>query len=320
MNTNRVSRLLAAVVIALALPSTGRPIRADQTVTHPFEGVTYIDRTETSPRSVHMHVVQIDLTAPGIRFKLSPPAGPQEVIRQTTLDYVKQERAQIAINGHFFWPWPSTAPESQVLGIGASDGAVYSAFETPVQSYALVADAPGLNIDERNEATLVHRDPVDPDGRHVREPVRLWNTVAGSAQIVTAGVVTIPSYIDADHPGASLTPGGPGAGYSNTHSWYDALNARTAIGLSRDARTLTLLTVDGRGGSLGMTVGEVARALIDAYGVWHALNLDGGGSTSMALQDPITHAWSLVNASSDNPAGRAVGNSLAVFARPPPAK
>ncbi len=65
-----------------------------------------------------------------------------------------------------------------------------------------------------------------------------------------------------------------------------------------------------------MTVGEVARTLIDDYGVWQALNLDGGGSTSMALQDPITHTWSLVNAASDNPAGRAVGSSLAVFAQP----
>ncbi len=231
MPAHRFTRRLAAVILALALQSAGNPLRAGQIGTHPYQGITYIDRTELSPRRVHMHVVQIDLAAPGIRFKLSPPAGPQEVIRQTTLEYAKQERAQVAINAHFFWPWPSSAPESQVLGIGASDGTVYSAFETPVQSYALVADAPGLNIDARNEATLVHRDPLYSDGWHVREPIQLWNAVAGSAQIVTAGGVTIPSYIYADHPGAALTPGGPGAGYSNTHSWYDAVNARTAIGL-----------------------------------------------------------------------------------------
>jgi len=55
--------------------------------------------------------------------------------------------------------------------------------------------------------------------------------------------------------------------------------------------------------------------LMKDYGVWNALNLDGGGSTSMAMEDPSTHHRSIVNASSDNPAGRSVGSSLAVFAR-----
>ena len=39
--------------------------------------------------------------------------------------------------------------------------------------------------------------------------------------------------------------------------------------------------------------------LMADYGVWNALNLDGGGSTSMALEDPVTHARSMVNVSSD---------------------
>jgi exopolysaccharide biosynthesis protein len=58
--------------------------------------------------------------------------------------------------------------------------------------------------------------------------------------------------------------------------------------------------------------------LVREYGVWNALNLDGGGSTTMALEDPATHRASVVNASSDNPAGRSVGSSLAVFARTVP--
>jgi exopolysaccharide biosynthesis protein len=98
-------------------------------------------------------------------------------------------------------------------------------------------------------------------------------------------------------------------------SRYDAVTARTAIGLSRDGRNLTLFTVDVRGGSEGMRVGEVADVLMKDYGAWNALNLDGGGSTSMAMEDPATHNRSIVNVLSDNPAGRSVGSSLAVFAR-----
>jgi hypothetical protein len=38
-------------------------------------------------------------------------------------------------------------------------------------------------------------------------------------------------------------------------------------------------------------------------------------STSLAMADPVTGAARLVNTSSDNPAGRSVWSSLAVFAR-----
>ena len=142
----------------------------------------------------------------------------------------------------------------------------------------------------------------------------MWNAVSGSAQIVTEGVKTIPAYADADHPGALLLPGGSGH-YSNGKSWYDVATARTAIGLSRDNRTLTLFTVDVREGSAGMRLDEVADMLLEDFGVWNAINLDGGGSTSVALEDPATHHASLVNApADDHPHGRAVGSSLAVFA------
>jgi exopolysaccharide biosynthesis protein len=143
--------------------------------------------------------------------------------------------------------------------------------------------------------------------------VILWNTLAGSAQIVTSGLVTVPDYRDEARPLGLLLPGGPGA-YSNAKSWYEAVNARTAIGLSRTADVLTLFTVDARGGSSGMTVREVASTLVADFGVWNALNLDGGGSTSLAMSDPITGAATLMNVSSDRPEGRAVGSSLAVFA------
>jgi len=48
--------------------------------------------------------------------------------------------------------------------------------------------------------------------------------------------------------------------------------------------------------------------------VWNALNLDGGGSTTMAWTDPATGSASVMNTSSDNPDGRSVATSLAVFA------
>ena len=292
-------------------------------ITQPFVGVTYADRTVNEPRPLRMHVAQINLRAPGIRFKVSPPGGDREVIRQTTLDFLKQERAQLAINAHFFLPFPSADRTASVIGLGASEGRVFSTFEIPEQSYALVAFAPAINIARDNQATLVTYDPAFADRQHVREKVALWNVVAGSSQIVTAGAPSVPYYRDDNHFDAELDPGGPNS-YSNAKAWADATTARTAIGLSRDRRTLTLFTVDVGGPPLrealrgasseGMRLSEVANILIREFGVFDALNLDGGGSTTMAMEDPVTGARSIVNTSSDNPRGRAVATSLAVFA------
>src|SRR5262245_40882516 len=258
----------AVVVLALIVWAWRGDLLAEQVVEHPFLGVTHITRTETSPRNMKIHCVQIDLTVPGIRFLLTPAGGTLETVRQRTLDFLNQTQAQVALNSHFFLPFPSANPDAMLIGLAASNGNVYSAFEAPLQSYALVTNSPGLNIDAFNNASIVNRDP-NLGGTSVIENVTLWNAVSGSAQIVTNGVKTIPRYVDAQNPNGLLTPGGP-ASYSNSNSWYELINARTAIGLTQDNRMLVMLTDDRAGGSLGISVGEVADMLIQDYGVHNA--------------------------------------------------
>ncbi len=64
-----------------------------------------------------------------------------------------------------------------------------------------------------------------------------------------------------------------------------------------------------------MAVSEVADLLIRDYRVFDALNLDGGGSTALAIEDPVTGTARIRGVPADNPAGRAVGSNLGVFAR-----
>jgi exopolysaccharide biosynthesis protein len=263
---------------------------AAETIEHPFAGITHITRER-------MHIVQIDLRAPGIRFKLTPHSGRLETVRQTTLEFLEQERAQVAINAHFFLPFPAEQPDADLVGFAASDGKVYSRFEKPSQSYALVRKAPALNIDRKNRVKITRRGWGS------------WTAVAGSAQIVTKGVKTIPVYKDATHPRGQLVPGGP-RNYSNSNSWYDVSTSRTAIGVTRDGKTLVIITVER------MAVGAVADLLIRDYAVWDALNLDGGGSTTLAMENPVTHTPAIVNTLPNNAKARSVGSSLAVFAQP----
>lgn len=262
-------------------------------VEHPFRGVTHLIRVEEVPRQVTMHVVRVDLDTPGLSFRLTPPGGSRETVRQTTLEFLREQKAQIAVNVHFFTPFPSTDKEAFLIGLAASDGKVHSTCEQPEQSYAILANAPAINIDAQNRASIVHCKAAD-----------LWNTVSGSAQIITNGVATIPAYRD-----GQLTPA---RGYSNEKSWYDVKTARTVLGLA-GPRTLYIFTVDRAGGSLGMTLAEIADLLIRDYNVTDALNLDGGGSTTLAMEDPRTGEPRIVNVSSDNPNGRSVASSLAIF-------
>ena len=337
----RAARLIVASGLALC-GATG--VEAQTVVTPLFPGITHIKRTEQypafqcpgcpaptpNPRLARMNILLVDLTSPAVHFKLTPPGEnlpavapgsttpnwpvvPFEVVRQRTLDFLTTSHAQAAINVHFFAPFPVPGGSTQsayayVIGLAASRGKVYSGFESPIQSYAIVTNSPGLNIDRSNNASIVHRDPASADGMDVLENVELWNALAGSGQILTNGVKTIPEYTDATHPDELLTPGPvpPLGALPLTYTragrhWYDLSNARTAIGVTEDGRTLVLFTVDGTNGGHGMQAGEVADLLKNDYGVWNALNLDGGGSTTMAVEDPVTHLRKLVNVPADNP-------------------
>ena len=85
----------------------------------------------------------------------------------------------------------------------------------------------------------------------------------------------------------------------------DQHHPRTAIGIT-GAGDVILATVDGRdtGYSTGVTDAELA-AILAERGAVNAINLDGGGSTAMAVRQPGDSLVSIVNRPSDG--GERVG-------------
>lgn len=96
--------------------------------------------------------------------------------------------------------------------------------------------------------------------------------------------------------------------------FFRARHPRTFVGIDRDTTRIFLCTVDGRqSASVGMNYREMAETLT-GLGVWHATNLDGGGSTTMVLRGKI------VNSPSDKTGERPVANSLQIIRIDPPGK
>ena len=132
-------------------------------------------------------------------------------------------------------------------------------------------------LNENLRATMiVHRDGrVSLRDRVMELPADTKFAVSGNAMVLDKGLPT-PSATDViRHP-------------------------RSAVGLTADGRTLLLLTVDGRqeGHSRGVTLAELAQ-LFQSLGADSAINLDGGGSSSMVVRDPATGVHTIANQPSD---------------------
>ena len=72
--------------------------------------------------------------------------------------------------------------------------------------------------------------------------------------------------------------------YGKSTEGLTGVRARTAIGISQDGRKLYLIAVEGRtSASKGITLGNLS-LFLTKIGIWQAINLDGGGSTTMVAR------------------------------------
>jgi exopolysaccharide biosynthesis protein len=95
-------------------------------------------------------------------------------------------------------------------------------------------------------------------------------------------------------------------------SFSSGSNPRTAVGVDRTGKRIFFVTIDGRqsGYSVGTSLTKLADYMI-SLGAVSAVNLDGGGSTTMAVRQLGTNTLSVVNKPSDG-SERAVSAILQV--------
>ncbi|MEH0059822.1 phosphodiester glycosidase family protein [Auritidibacter ignavus] len=88
-----------------------------------------------------------------------------------------------------------------------------------------------------------------------------------------------------------------------------ATAARTAVGISQDGTQLFVVSIEGRqDDAVGMRLSELSELMVD-LGAYQALNLDGGGSTTLHSRNPGDASASPTNRPSDGKE-RDVANAL----------
>lgn len=243
-------------------------------------------------RSVRMFAARIDGNHPEIRFTTTfrapnwgkpMPGGPNtdettyriRTERQTTREFIATERE---------------AGRNVVLAINA---APWSPF-TPGVNYPF-ADNLGLAI---------------ANGELVSPPNGQWPSLL----IDTAGRPHL-QLVESIEGTRDFQLAVSGFSFSLTDGQLPAadtvLHPRTGIGICADQRFVFLLAIDGRqAASQGATVREVGEWLL-YFGAHNALNMDGGGSTTMARFNPDSGAIELLNRPAHGE--RSNGNNLGVY-------
>jgi len=282
---------LLVSLAALAAPQLGpwRPL---------FQGIDHLVATNSASSTdfdnlMVANALRVDLQDPDVRLFSTPridnyQANGRETAGRTVSRFLQNYHLQVAINANFFDPTGYYLPEGTpmiVRGLAISDG---------LQVSARTDASPTLLVDALNHAEIIaNNEPAaDTTGIHT--------AITGDYPLVVQGVNI-------------------GRKYLNVGGFIHEANPRTAVGLSQDRRYLYLLTIDGRqpGYSHGAYDYETG-AWLKLLGAHDALNLDGGGSTTMSWQNSLGNPERLNKSSAvaDSGKERTVGAHFGVFAKP----
>lgn len=276
--------LLGLLVVGVVVYYWGRPAPVEMRE-EIYPGIVYYRRVHAIPRTMVAHILTVDLTQKNIEPFVTPPdrkgaEADRPLNARTTSEFARQFGVQVAVNGDGFTPWHSTS----LLDYYPHDGDPISPngfSASRGQQYGEIK-GPTLYINDRNEASF-------------GEPIRkIYTAISGNTWLVKD-----------KQPVNDLD---------------DTRTApRTAVGLDGPGTRLIIIVVDGRQPfySEGATIQELAELMI-YYGGDNAILLDGGGSSTMVIQDPQTGEYQVMNSPIDNYVPgreRPVGNHLGVFAK-----
>jgi len=247
---------------------------AQQAADSQFEslGITYSLQEVSAPRPNRIHVIRVDLAAgrvqPDVILANDPDgAGPAEAALTDPLSMAAGRSVLAFVNTN---PWAAIA--------ALQDKTKKGWYETqPVDIVgAAVTDGHVRSAADEHVAVWIQGGGVAIG--QIPQDAAVQEAVGGFTQIVKAGTVIAET-------------GGP-------------IHPRTALGVNESGQILWMVVVDGRQKSFseGMALDELAAVMRD-LGCWDAANMDGGGSSVMAMSD-AAGKLQVMNSPSDRAGGK----------------
>ncbi|RUS42626.1 copper amine oxidase [Cohnella sp. AR92] len=208
----------------------------------------------------------------------------------------------------------------------------WTASQRPMNSYttpteALVVDGVVAEIAKGSQiATPIpangyilrgHKDAADFIVNHLAVGQR----ISSSYQLVsqTTGASYDPATFQMMVGGHTiLVDNGAAAAFSRDITGLSGNNdrARTAVGYSKDGKTVYLITVEESGGRKGVTLKELQQIMLQ-LGVYKGVNMDGGGSTTMVSRPLGETAVTLTHPTSSGTYQRLIANAIGVYTTAP---
>jgi exopolysaccharide biosynthesis protein len=277
--------LLAVAVVQIAAG-------AGTVTNYLLPGIMWHSETRTNPPQ-RLFIAEVDLKNPGVHLRVAPggpdPDGPGKW--ETTLmeptKIARREKFDLVVNGDFF------------IAKGVNDGegtnAHYHAKQWASTEGPAMTDGKTWSTSTNARPCLVvHKDATMTIASITQPSADDWEVIGGGPRLVHDGIAS-PKTNDV----------------ASQHR-RNIRHPRTVVGLDATGTKLTILVVDGRkpGVALGMTYTELAAEMV-RLGCKEALNLDGGGSSLMAVHDPKTGRMKILNHPTDGHE-RAVANVLGV--------
>lgn len=222
------------------------------------------------------------------------------------LDGFNQYAVPVNGVGAFTSAWGSADRERAVCGTDRrrADPCTDDTYEVTVRQgkVASVSDTPGYGRVDNGDTVLVGRE----DGARALERLRVGDSAAVSARLHPAGHGTLRCAVGGFPVLRDRVA---------QHGLDQATRAiRTSAGFGDGGHTFYLMSLDADHGSgAGVTVAELAD-LMDNLGADSAVDLDGGGSSTMVAREPGDNRVTVVNHPSDG-SERPVPEGLGIFAR-----
>lgn len=247
--------------VAEPVAAPTQPFFADPPRWRPiYQGIEFAELANDKPRALVVSALRVDTSAEGLELFTTPGNGgaPLETNGQTTRAFLEEHGLDVAINTHFFSPCCNLIPgeAKDLIGLSIAQGEHVSPASVESQRDIFIFEA-GVHEDGSLDVVMLTSRQLDQLESFTPTHAIAGRTILDHGRVVEGG----DDFSTTRHP-------------------------RTLVGLSNDYRTLYLVTIDGRqpGYSTGASLTESA-AIMFHLGATMALNVDGGGSTTMIIRD-----------------------------------